>query len=392
MIDFNFNEKCYGCRNCENICPKGAIILEEDINGFLIPRIDKEKCVECGLCKKICPFTNFKKQTIEIEKKVWYSCYLKDLDSRIKSTSGGFFPALVEWFLSNNGLICGCIWDDNMKPIHVLTDDKMIIEKMRGSKYVQSDIKKVAIEIKEKIKSKKILFTGTPCQVAAIKLFVGEHDNLFTCSLICESVPSYKIWKKYVEILEKKYKSKMINASFRDKELGWDSPVAKYEFENGKISKTLSYAYDRYVLGFLQGLYCRNSCNNCQYKGNGHNADIIIGDLWGASKKLQSEAQYKGISAVILNSDKGVEIFNEIKDDFEFEKIDPKSVIEHNKMLMSSMPKHENKETFFSDLNTFGLIKNIEKNLKFNKKSITIKHVLYKLKLFGIIKKIKNKK
>lgn len=391
MIDFDFDKKCYGCRNCENVCPKSAIKIVENNEGFVVPKIDKEKCIECGLCDKMCPYINYKEYT-ELEKNIWYSCYLKDLESRKKSTSGAIFPALVDYFLSNKGLICGCIWDDTMKPIHVLTDDVNIIEKMRGSKYLQSDLQQVAKEIKQKINNQIILFTGTPCQVAAIKLLVGENENLYTCGLICEGAPSYKVWRKYADSLEKKYNSKMINASFRNKELGWDSPVARYEFENGKVRRTLSFTYDKYVAGFLQGLYYRNSCNNCQYKGNGHNSDIIIGDLWGASNELQKAANYKGVSAVILNSDKGIDIFKKIEDKFKFEKIKPEKVIAKNRLLMQPIDKNKNRDNFYDNLDKIDIIKNIDNNITGNKMKRIQKELLYKLKIFNIVKKVVRKK
>lgn len=391
IIEFDFNKNCYGCKNCENICPTGAIKIVENNEGFMMPEIDKKKCISCGACDKKCPYINFKMKS-DIKKDIWYSCYLKNTESRTKSTSGGIFPALVQYFLKNKGMICGCIWDEDMKPIHILTDDIKDIEKMRGSKYVQSDLKKVAIEIKNNIADRKILFTGTPCQVAAIKLMIGENENLFTCGLICEGVPSYKVWRKYADSLEKKYNSKMMKASFRDKEIGWDTPVAKYEFENKKIRKTLSFTYDRYVLGFLQGLYYRNSCNNCQYKGDGHNSDIIIGDLWGAKRELQKNAQYKGVSAVILNSDKAVKIFKEIQDTVFFEEIAPEKVIEKNRLLMEPILKNARRDKFFENIDKIDIVKNIEKNINKKQYENNIKEFLYKIKLFKLMKNLKNKR
>lgn len=388
MIDFDFNKNCYGCRNCENICPKGAIKMVENIEGFLLPIIDKDKCIDCGLCDKKCPYINFSKHS-EIKNNIWYSCYLKNKEERIKSTSGGIFPALAKYFIENKGLVCGCVWDNEMKPIHILTNKIDEIEKMRGSKYLQSDLKEVIKEIKQQIDKKIILFTGTPCQIAAVKLYIGEHKNLFTCGLICEGVPSYKVWKKYVNILEKKQHSKMVNASFRNKEIGWDSPVAKYEFENGKIKKSLSFNYDIYVRGFLKGLYYRNSCSNCQYKGDGHNSDILIGDLWGASKELLKETEHKGISVIILNSEKGKELFNKVEDNLKYEGIEKEKVIQYNKLLMQSIEKNPNRDKFFGKLDTINIIDNIESNINDNKYKKIIKEVLYKTKIFKYAKKMK---
>ena len=388
MINFDFNQNCYGCRNCENICPNKAIEIIENVEGFLVPKINKEKCVDCGLCERKCPYLSINNEIV-LDKSIWYSCYLKDVNERKKSTSGAIFPALAKYFLDNDGLVCGCIWNNEMKPIHVLTDDHEIIEKMRGSKYVQSDLKNIAEEIKKSINYKKVLFTGTPCQVAAIKLYVGENPNLYTCALICEGVPPYKVWNKYVKKLEKKYKSKMINACFRNKELDWNTPVAKYEFANGKTRRTLSFTYDKYVIGFLQGLYYRNSCNTCQYKGNGHNSDILIGDLWGANKKLLEETEYQGISAVLLNSDKGIKMFDKVKNNYIFEVIEREKVVEHNLLLINSMDKHRKRDTFFYNLDKVDIEKNIDNNTNQNKVINYIKEMLYKIKIFKFLKRLK---
>ncbi len=388
MINFDFNQNCYGCRNCENICPKEAIKITENNEGFLMPIIDKDKCINCGLCDKICPYLNFKNNT-DLKKKIWYSCYWNDIKGRNESTSGGIFPVLAKYFLDNNGLVCGCIWNEEMKPIHILTNNIEEVNKMKGSKYLQSDISNVAKQIKEKINDRIILFTGTPCQIAAVKLFVGEHKNLYTCGLICEGVPSYKVWKKYVNSLEKKYNSKMKQASFRNKELGWDSPVAKYKFDNGKERKTLSFTYDKYVIGFLQGLYYRNSCSNCQYKGDGHNSDILIGDLWGATKQQLEETKYKGISAVILNSDKGKDLFEKVENNFSYKKIVPEKVIKYNRLLIQAIKKNKNRDKFYENLDNMDIIQNISKNINENKYKNFIKEVLYKTKVFRLVKDLK---
>lgn len=390
MIDFDIEKKCYGCRNCEIVCPKKAITIIENEEGFLVPKIDKQKCINCGLCSKKCPRVNAENK-IEIKNNQWYSCYLKNVEDRIKSTSGGIFPALANFFIQNDGYVCGCVWDENMKPIHIVTNNVDDVEGMRGSKYMQSDLKETLNEIKSKINEHKILFTGTPCQVAAAKLYLGDHENLYTCSLICEGAGSYKVWKKYVDFLECKYKSKMKLASFRNKEIGWDSPVAKYEFYNKKVRKTLSYEYDIYVIGFLQALYYRNSCSDCQYKGNGHNADLIIGDLWGASSKMLQKTQNKGISVVIENSKKGTELLRCVAGKFSIESINPEIVIKYNKLLMESKEKNKNRDRFYKNIDKKCIVKNIKENVCIKQYKRIIKEVLYKTKIFRKIKELKNK-
>lgn len=389
MINFDFNKYCYGCRNCENICPVNAIKMIENKEGFLIPQIDNEKCINCGACDKKCPYLNYKEYG-NLKEKTWYGAYNKEKKEREKSTSGAIFPAIAEYFLKNNGLVVGCVWNEDMKPVHILTDKIEDVNRMRGSKYLQSDMQNVINKIKSEIDKRKVLFTGTPCQVAAVKLHIGEHKNLYTCGLICEGVGSYKIWKKYVEVLEKKYNSKMINASFRNKEIGWNSPVAVYEFLNNKVRKTLSFEFDPYVRGFLQSLYYRNSCSNCQYKGNGHNSDILIGDLWGATREQLQETEYKGISAVILNSNKGIELFDVVKSKISHESIEPEKVIKFNALLMKPKEKNANRDNFFEKLDEMNIVKNINQNVYEKKTKRISKEILYKIKLFKVLKRLKN--
>lgn len=391
MIDFDFNKNCYGCRNCENICPNNAIKISENKEGFLVPIINKDKCINCGACDNVCPYIG-KIEQHDIKQNKWYGCFMKDEEERENSSSGGIFPLLSNYVLSQKGMICGCVWNDQMHAEHILSNSEEQIKKMKGSKYVQSDLQEIVKNIKENIKTHKILFTGTPCQIAAIKLYIGKNENLYTCSLICEGVASPKVWKKYKESLEKKYKSKLKKANFRyKKELGWSSPVVKYQFESGKSIKRLSFNYDYYVRSFLEGLTYRNSCSNCQYKGNRHNADIIIGDLWGATTQEINKSKNKGISLIIVNSRKGKELFEAIKSELIFFEADKKKEIDHNKLLMNPKVKHENREKFYANIEKKDIVKNIRMNLKGNNLKSNLKEIAYKTKLFKTLKRAKIK-
>jgi len=384
MINFDFNKNCYGCKNCENACPVGAIKIIENSEGITIPKVDKDKCINCGKCDKVCPYLNNEKNKFS---RKYYSAYLKSEKERETSASGGMFPAIAKYFIEKDGYVAGCIWDDNINAIHILTNKLSDIEKMKNSKYVQSNMSGVAKEIKEKLKEHKVLFVGTPCQTAAVKLYIGENKNLYTCSLICEGVPSNKVWIKYKEHLENKYKSKLVSADFRNKEIGWDVPVAKYKFKNGKVRKTLSFEFDKYVISFIEGLAYRGSCFNCQYK-TGNNADIIIGDLWGASKAKIQETNYKGISAIIVNSEQGEKILKDIKEQMETEEISEKFVLDNNAKLISCAKPHINREKFFNDIDKVDIIENLSKNILKSKKTMLLKETLYKLKLYRKFKNI----
>lgn len=387
MIYFDFEKKCYGCRNCENICPVKAITMIENKEGFLMPHVDENKCIKCGLCEKKCPYINCQKKQKVLDK-AWYSCYDNDEEKRMHSTSGGIFPVLAQYVIENDGYVCGCVWDEKMKPVHVISNSLEYIEKMRGSKYMQSDLLDIARCVEEKLKGSTVLFSGTPCQVAAIKQYINNNENLITCSIICEGAGPYKVWEKYKEYLEKKYKTKMIKALFRKKEIGWDSPIAQYTFENGRVRKTLSYGYDLYVRGFLEGLFYRNSCNACQYKDDGHNSDIIIGDLWGANREEIKKSNNQGISLVIVNSHKGEKVFNEINKKMSTNIIEDKSFYaSNNKMLMKPIEKNKNRDLFFNEIDSMDIKDNIYRNLNSNNIKAMVKEILYKTKIYTFIKK-----
>lgn len=387
MVNFDFYENCYNCRNCENVCPVNAIEMVENKEGTLIPKIDKEKCINCGVCDKKCPYLNFFKSNSNIKDKKWYGVYHKDKEELVKSTSGAVFPAIVKYFLKEQAFIVGCVWNDHMKAIHTITNKENDINRMRGSKYVYSDLNDVVKKIKsELIKGKKVLFIGVPCQIAAVKQFIDNDEKLYTCSLICEGAPADKIWQKYKSELEQKYHSKMTNASFRSKEISWEAPTAVYNFEDGKRVSNLSFGFDKYVVGFLEALYYRKVCSNCQYKGDGHNGDIIIGDLWGATKEQKEKSDYKGISLVIINTEKGQEIFENIKQFVEYEDVNKEIAINNNMLLMQPIKKHINREKFFKNFDNMSFEKNVKKCVNRSILKGNIKNLLYKMGVYAKMK------
>ena len=203
MINIKDKSKCCGCSGCMNICPKNAIIMKEDKNGFKYPIVDKEKCINCGLCEKVCPILNNKKeQQKEIKA---YACYNKNIEERLKSSSGGIFILLAKEILKRNGIVFGAAFDENFNVKHISIDNEKDIEKLMGSKYVQSNMGKVYKEVKEFLENGKyILFSGTPCQIEGLKKFLKkDYDKLYTQDIICHGVPSPKIWQMYLEYQKK---------------------------------------------------------------------------------------------------------------------------------------------------------------------------------------------
>lgn len=219
MIDIKDKTKCCGCSSCVNTCPNNAISFNIDNNGFKYPIVDIGACINCGLCEKVCPYNSEYVKKDVYEKSIAYGGWNTDDVVRKNSTSGGIFSAISKFILENNGVICGAIYNEKLEVVHEIVDNIKDLEKIYGSKYVQSDMKDNYKKIREYLNNGRlVLFSGTPCQVEGLNSFLGnEFENLYTCDIVCHGVPSPKVFKKYKEELEERHNSEIININFRDK-------------------------------------------------------------------------------------------------------------------------------------------------------------------------------
>ena len=258
---------------------------------------------------------------------------------------------------------------------------------MQGSKYVQSDLRDIFLDIKKIIDEKKVLFTGTPCQVKAIKSFIN-NDNLVTISLICEGVPSRKVWKLYKDSLEKSQKSKLVKVNFKNKDnCGWKMPDSVYIFENSKEIKNLSYNLDNYVSSFIEGVIMNEKCYDCKVKGNNNSGDIIIGDFWKVPDNLFGNQTKNGVSAIIIRNKKGEELLNSMQD-IDIKKVNMDLVINGNPNLEKSIEEPKERESFFEKIDHMEINENFRKNnKKLNSYKKKILKVLFNLKIIKYLKK-----
>lgn len=305
---------CTGCGACENICPVDAIKLEANFEGFLVPSIDSNRCIGCLKCEKSCPVKNVTKTTNDNNPKV-YAAWNNNEDIRKESSSGGIFSALAETIIKKGGIVCGAAYDDNMNVNHIIIDSINDIAKLRGSKYVQSNINKIFREIKEYLKKDKlVLFVGTPCQTYGLKLFLGkDYNNLIICSFICHGVPSFYLFNKYIYWLENKYKKRIINFEFRNKKIGWTDSIRMIYFNDG-TKKHISLKEDFYYCLFgKKHSSLRECCYNCKMKNLQEHSDITLGDFWGIGEKEKwghKKSIIDGVSACIILSLKGERLLN----------------------------------------------------------------------------------
>ena len=310
MVNIDNKYNCCGCTACSNICLHQAITMIPDSLGFLYPKVDEDKCINCGLCDNVCQFQDNYKRYDNFDIPEVYQFRL-DSDSELrKSQSGGAFFAIADKFLNDGGVVYGAAFTGTWRVIHQKAMDSQSLDKLRMSKYVQSDIRGIFPKIKEELKSGiKVLFSGTACQVAGLKSYVPKrlHENLFCIDIICHGVPSPKIWEDYLQYLQEKRNSKIIRACFRDKRFGWHGARESFLYENGheEFRRTSNYLY-------FSGLSMRESCSQCPYTNIKRVGDITVGDQWGIPKDSPYEDD-KGLSLILINSDKGKQLFENIE-------------------------------------------------------------------------------
>jgi len=353
-IDVIGYESCTGCFGCYNSCPFNAIEMQLDNYGFYIPVINRDKCTDCGICQKHCPVISRKNNNTT--KPRFYAAITTDNKSLMNSSSGGIFGELAKSVLKEDGIVYGAGWDDNLKLVHKAVSDEAEITSIQGSKYIQSNMKKVYLDVVSNAKEgKKILFCGTPCQVAALNTFIMDQkdikDRITTCDLVCHGVGSTLFMKKYLSYLILKYGSEISSISFRSKKTGWSDYSMEILFKNGK-RYIKSHRFDPFMIIYLKNLCLRQSCYQCPFNRIPRYGDITLGDLWGATKGVYN---HYGVSLVITNNTHGERIIRRL--------IDKKVIIAKEyprDLAINSNPRIASgnykippqRDLFFSDLTT----------------------------------------
>lgn len=352
MENINIIKNCCGCGNCSLNCPKNAISMVYDDEGFLKPVINLNECIDCGICLKSC--SNYNDYSKNNYKKKYLGFINDNKDEIIKSSSGGFAFFISKFFIDNGGYVCGCVFDDNLNAIHIVSNKIDDIKKMCFSKYVQSNLAKVFVEIKKLLNTNKnVLFIGTPCQVHALNLFLKkDFSNLFTIDLICHGVPSPILFKNYIVYLSNKKKSKVKAYCFRYKKNNkWGGNYyCKIDYENGK--KEIKPLYlDKYGNDFIGAKNYRESCYECRFSSiENRPADLTIGDFWGIFGSNHKKNYNHGASSIIINSKKGEKIIDSIYDNNFFE-CSETEILEKQNNLKKPTPRPKCRNTYYKNLN-----------------------------------------
>ena len=302
-----FADRCSGCFACYNACPKNAIKMDLNDEGFFYPIINKGNCVNCGRCVSVCQLSN---ESIDINndfKGNYYYSLKSDDDIRSKSSSGGTFFQIAQYVIKRNGIVYGAAFDSRVKRIVHLSTEQTSLEAIMRSKYVQSEIGKSYEDVKIKLNDGLfVLFSGTPCQIRGLRKYLGkDYSNLITMDFVCHGVPSTGFFGDMVRYYEKEIGANITEVTFREKDLGWRKQVLKFYFDNNKVITNVSSYYYYYYL-FLRNVTLRKSCYTCQDAEN-KVSDITVMDYWQIK-----EDDDKGVSALKINSEKGMKVLNEI--------------------------------------------------------------------------------
>lgn len=354
MINITDKTKCCGCNACGDACAHGAITFETDIEGFWYPKVDEAKCTNCGLCEKVCPIIHIdelKKNDFDKPAKT-IAAINRNMRIRWNSTSGGAFSALADVMYEQGGYVSGALYNEDFSVRNYVSNNPSDLERLRSSKYLQSRAEGVYKEIRDLLRhGEKVLACGTPCQMVALRSFLRkDYENLIIVDFICRGVNSPKVYRKYLDALERQHGGKVVYVKAKNKELGWRNLTRKVVFDNGKVYYGV-HMQDDFRRGYHTNVFCRPSCYHCQFKGFPRIADITIADYWGIERVDKNLDNNIGTSMILLNSKKGLAYFEKVQHKLEWRETPFESILPGNIALRKSIePAKIDRVQFFEDL------------------------------------------
>ena len=353
-------ELCCGCKVCEQKCPKGAIIMKPDQEGFWYPYVDMKKCIGCDMCVNICPENH---QSFSGKSQMCICYYNLDYNKQMQYSSGGAFIKICKAFIGNcntYALYGATLTNENVVK-HIKIESLSDIGCLSRSKYVQSDTEGIYKEVQYDLdRNVKVIFSGTPCQVQALKNYLGrDYDNLLLIDFVCHGVPSPLAYKKYCDSIEKKYSKKISKVLFRyksrvGKNRSWDTQGIYILFDDGTNYSGSSYQ-DIYMRAFLNELLARPSCGECKFVGLNRISDLTLGDFWGIEEKYfnKSIQNTAGTSMILVNTTRGNQVIKNIEKELSnevFEYVDINIGVDKNIPLRKSIPPNSLRKTFYRNL------------------------------------------
>ena len=334
---------CTGCDACRSGCPTGAIEMERDKEGFLYPRVDPARCVHCGACTAVCPVLNQRERR---QLPAVFAAWNRDELIRRDSTSGGVFSALAEDTLESGGVVFGAAMDDRQHLRHIACFQKKDLWRLRGAKYVQSDLGNTYQEVKELLKTRPVLFSGTPCQVDGLYRFLGERpENLTTCDLVCHGVPSPGGWEDLVRLTEQEKKKAIKGVRFRNKVTGWKDSHLTLLYADGAVDSAPLF-HTEFGRAFGRALFLRPSCYQCPYTSMNRVGDFTLGDFWGLRPDELPEQQLQGVSLLMINTAHASHVFDRLP--LGRVPFPPERAIAGNPRLASPIARPADRTAFFA--------------------------------------------
>lgn len=392
MIEIKEKKDCCGCAACANICPQSCVTMQEDAEGFCYPVIDIEVCINCGLCEKVCPVINVKKeQPFEQE---GYVVQAKDSQVLRESTAGGAFSVLAKRILKEGGVVFGVEMLTPQMACHTYIENERELTRYRGSKYIQSYIDESVYKQTKNFlqQGRKVLFSGTPCQIEGLVCFLGKtYEDLITVDVVCRAVPSPKIFRKYIEYHEKHMKKRIKRAKFRDKYYGYKYATMNLTTEDDKSDYHRGRESDIWYRAFFSNICDRPACYECKFKKRYRVSDFTIWDcfpIWRFSKELNND---KGATRVLIHSEKGKALWKQVEGDFFWEKINSDLLVKDSKEMLEVVQKNESRERFFVDAELLSVDDLFSKYFPVSwkvKVERLIRVVCYKLGIYSLVKKI----
>lgn len=353
MEKYTINPKeCIGCTACAHSCPVGAIKIQKNAEGFFCVVIKDEDCIKCGVCFNVCTVQQGLKAGTEYKEA--YACYSKNKDIQRSSTSGGIFYFIAKEILKVGGAVYGATMDEDLVVKHIMVQKEEDLYKLQGSKYVQSDLGNVYAEIKDCLDGgSRVLFSGTGCQVEGLKNYLKkDYENLLTVDLICHGIPSAGMFEDYTAYLGKKYGGKVISYKFRQKNpKEAQSYDTKITIQKGSkiIDKTVSGDDDPFTINYLQNTLQNSQCYKCKFATLERSADITLGDYWGIGEVHPNFGKGNSVSLVLLNTDKALDIWNDIKPELEFLPTDKDKFLKRNRQLAEPAPYNTRREDIYGN-------------------------------------------
>lgn len=356
MIDGMEKEQCSGCGACYGACPSGAISMAPDSEGFFYPEINDSKCIGCDKCVRVCPVLNIGKKSDKIPDAI--VCASTDSRIRQQSTSGGFFAELARFVLEQQGVVFGVEYDENYLPRHCVIEQEEELHKLCRSKYIQSNVFEVYKIAEIYLQTHRlVLFSGTACQIAGLKQYLRkDYDGLITCDVVCRGVMSPQIWRKHLDELEERYKSKISYVGFREKGKSFHKSRMVIRFKNGKIYAP-STNVEWISRFFADGLNLRPSCYRCRFKGYDRVSDFTMYDCWNLSRLVENVTDDdKGYTNVLLHTEKAKRFFEKIKSALVWWPVDAEKARKYDGvMLVETVKEPEKREAFFADANALSI-------------------------------------